>query len=40
MFLVRGYTSEAGISRVEAVRELYRSFFAQNTKEARGRRLL
>jgi hypothetical protein len=40
MFLVRGYTSEAGISRVEAVRELYRSFFAQNTKEERGRRLL
>ena len=33
MFLV-------GRSRSEAVRKLYRSFFAQNTKEARGRRLL
>ena len=34
MFLVRRSRSEA------AVRKLYRNFFAQNTKEARGRRLL
>jgi hypothetical protein len=40
MFMVRRFSSEAGISRAEAVRELCRSFFAQNTKEARGRRLL
>ena len=33
MFLVRR-------SRSDAVRELYRNFFAENTKEARGRRLL
>ena len=33
MFLVRR-------SRSEAVRKLYGNFFAQNTKEARGRRLL
>ena len=33
MFIVRR-------SRSEAVRKLYRNFFAQNTKEARGRRLL
>src|SRR5215469_12001568 len=33
MFLVRR-------SRSEAVRKLYRNFFAENTKEARGRRLL
>ena len=33
MFLVRR-------SRSEAVRKLYRNFFAQNTREARGRRLL
>jgi hypothetical protein len=34
MFLVHRSGSDA------AVRELYRNFFAQNTKEARGRRLL
>jgi hypothetical protein len=34
MFIVRRSRSEA------AVRKLYRNFFAQNTKEARGRRLL
>ena len=34
MFMVRRSRSEA------AVRKLYRSFFAENTKEARGRRLL
>ena len=48
MFLVRRFTAEAGISRmaeagisrIKAVRRLYRNFFAQNTREARGRRLL
>ena len=34
MFIVRRSRSEA------AVRKLYRNFFAENTKEARGRRLL
>jgi hypothetical protein len=38
--MVRRSTSEASVSRVNAVRKLYRSFFAQNTREARGRRLL
>ena len=40
MFIVRRSGSEATASRVKAVRKLYRNFLAQNTKEARGRRLL
>jgi hypothetical protein len=40
MFLVRRFRSKGEASRVKAVRKLYRNFFVQNTKEARGRRLL
>jgi len=40
MFLVRRSTLEATVSRVDAVRKLYRNFLARNTREARGRRLL
>ena len=40
MFPVRRFTSQAGVWGAEAVRKLYRSFVAQITKEARGRRLL
>jgi hypothetical protein len=40
MFLVRRSGSGVDVSRVKAVRKLYRDFFTQNTSEARGRRLL
>ncbi|WP_300178320.1 hypothetical protein [Bradyrhizobium sp.] len=40
MFLVRPSTSEVTVSRVKAIRKLYRDFHTQNTREARGLRLL
>jgi hypothetical protein len=40
MFPVRRFTSQAGVWSAEAVRKVFRSFVAQITKEARGRRLL
>src|SRR5712671_1843964 len=39
MFLFRRSSAE-GSSRIRAVRELYRKYFAENTREARGLRLL
>ena len=39
MFLFRRSSAE-GLSRVQALRELYRTFFGENSSEARGLRLL
>lgn len=40
MFLFRHYPTAEARSRANALRKLYRKFFAQNTKEGRGLRLM